>query len=113
MSPRRATIRLAIFLWSALQLGLPGVAAVADALEMRAGAGARAHVEDTSGANCVRVHDAECVFCQLLSTSGTAPGSLAHGDLMVAVEPGWHAEPSAPRFSSERVAPLPRAPPRG
>ena len=57
-----------MMLWAVLQLAAPTVAATADAQATAASAEAHAHVEARSGADCIRVHDTECVFCQLLST---------------------------------------------
>ena len=73
MSPRGAT-RAIVLLWAALQIALPAVAAVADALASRTSVHATAHAESRTERDCVRVHEADCVFCQFLSAS-VAPAS--------------------------------------
>ena len=77
MSPRCAGLRALVLLWAALQLALPGVAALADGVSSRTSVHATAHVESSTERACIRVHEADCVFCQFLSVGGTPAGARA------------------------------------
>ena len=75
MKPRSCFVRSAWLAFAALQLALPGAAALADATLDIAGAHERAHVESHSTAACARVHPADCALCRFLTTAlaaGTA-----------------------------------------
>ena len=113
MLPRRGLPRVVMMLWAVLQLAVPTLAVAADTAAMTASAGAHAHVESRSDASCIRVHDAECVFCQLLS-AGAAPARFAIAATiaaMVTQESGF--SPAMPDAAGARGASLPRAPPLG
>lgn len=100
-----------MMLWAVLQLAAPALAVAADAAATAASRGAHAHVEARGDASCVRVHDAECVFCQLLSAGAAAAASPVPdlppvADVAQAVE-----ELAAPRRAVLRGIAVPRAPP--
>ena len=100
-----------MMLWAVLQLAVPTIAVVADTAATTASAGAHAHVESRSDASCVRVHGAECVFCQLLS-SGAAPAGFAIVAPIVAiVTQGSGFSAVMPDVGGTRGVALPRAPP--
>ena len=101
-----------MLVWAALQLALPGTAALADALASRDGVTATAHVEDTSRASCVRVHDTECAFCQLLSTCAAPEASAAPDFVAGAEAESLDSATLTPRLEPRRGAILPRAPPQ-
>ena len=111
MSPRRGVLRVIMMLWVVLQLAVPPLAVAADAAATAESRGAHAHVEATSDASCVRVHDAECVFCQFLS-AGAAPAASPVPDVPPAVHVAQaESELAAPRRESLRGIAAPRAPP--
>src|SRR6476469_1083901 len=85
MSARLGAFRVVMMLWAVLQLAVPPLAVAADAAATAESRGAHAHVEATSDASCVRVHDAECVFCQFLS-AGAAPAASPVPDLPPTVQ---------------------------
>jgi hypothetical protein len=64
------------FAFAALQLVLPGAAALADASLDIAGAHARPHIESHSTAECARVHPSDCALCRFLTTA-LVPGAAA------------------------------------
>ena len=99
MTSRRAFV----LVWAILQLALPGVAALADAVASRTSAHAVAHVEGSTERDCVRVHETDCVFCQFLSAP-CAPASTGPGTPAVVAPRALVAAGSVDR---------PRAPPRG
>ncbi len=69
--------RLVRFTWlafAALQIVLPGAAALADATLDIAGVHERAHIESHSTAACARVHPSDCALCRFL-TSALAAGT--------------------------------------
>jgi hypothetical protein len=73
--PRSPFVRSVWLTFAALQLVLPGAAALADATLDIAGAHERAHIESHSTAACARVHPADCALCRFLTTAlavGTA-----------------------------------------
>ena len=111
MRRRTVGLRFAWGLFAALQLGLPGLAAWADARLEAASAGAKTHIESHSSPTCVRVHGSDCVLCQYL----TGPAAAA---ATVALAVGWSAAPaplgsaSLPgRIGPEAGLPQSRAPP--
>ncbi len=65
MAARSRTLTI---LFAVAQLLLPGALSVADAMVARAGPGSVAHVEDVSGQQCTRQHEADCVLCRFFST---------------------------------------------
>jgi hypothetical protein len=67
MQHRSMRVRTAVLLLAGLQLGMPGVAAFADARFGEAQAGP-AHIESHSSAACVRIHPADCALHRFLST---------------------------------------------
>ena len=100
-----------MMVWAVLQLAAPTVAATADAQATAASAEAHAHIEGRTGANCIRVHDTECVFCQFLSM-GASPATSPIPDLPpIAQVAHVAAELVAPRRSAPRGIANPRAPP--
>jgi hypothetical protein len=108
---RRGPGRVIVLLWAVLQLAVPTLAVAADAAATSASVGTHAHIEASTDANCIRVHDAECVFCQFLST-GAAPAASPVPDLpaVVAVAQAFE-ELAAPRRAAMRGIAVPRAPP--
>jgi hypothetical protein len=66
---RSRFIRSVWLAFAALQLVLPGAAALADASLDIAGAHERAHIESHSTAACARVHPADCALCRFLTTA--------------------------------------------
>jgi hypothetical protein len=111
MLPQRGIPRVVMMLWAVLQLAVPTVAVVADTAATTASVGAHAHVESRSDASCIRVHDAECVFCQLLST-GAAPAGLVIAAPIAAIVTQEKGFPAAmPDAGATRGVSLPRAPP--
>jgi len=75
VKPRSRFVRSTWLAFAALQLVLPGAAALADATLDMAGAHERAHVESHSTTACARVHPADCALCRFLTTAlaaGTA-----------------------------------------
>lgn len=97
--------------WAVLQLAVPTIAVAADAAATAASRGAHAHVEATSDASCIRVHDAECVFCQFLS-AGAAPAASPVPDLVPVAQVAEAIEElAAPRRAALRGIAVPRAPP--
>jgi hypothetical protein len=101
-----------MLLWAALQLALPGVASLADAIASRDGASATVHIEDASGASCVRVHDTECVFCQFLTACASPAGSPAPEFVAAARAESLETGGLAPGLDARHGALLPRAPPQ-
>jgi hypothetical protein len=72
---RSRFVRSVWLAFAALQLVLPGAAALADASLDIAGAHERAHIESHSTTACARVHPADCALCRFLTTAlaaGTA-----------------------------------------
>jgi hypothetical protein len=111
MALRRGFLRGLVLLWAVLQLAVPTMAVAADAAATSASVGAYAHVEATTGTSCIRVHDAECIFCQFLST-GAAPAASPVPDIPVVVAiPQAFEELAAPRRGALRGIAVPRAPP--
>lgn len=100
-----------MMLWAVLQLAVPTVAVAADAAATSASIEARPHVEATTDASCIRVHDAECVFCQFLST-GAAPSASPVPEMppVAKVAPAM-AELASPRRAAVHGIASPRAPP--
>ncbi len=74
MIPHSRVVRSAWLAFAALQLALPGAAALADATLDMAGAHERAHIESHSTTACARVHPADCALCRFL-TSALAAGT--------------------------------------
>lgn len=100
-----------MMLWAVLQLAVPTIAVAADAAATSASIGAHAHVEATTDASCIRVHDAECVFCQFLST-GAAPTANPVPEMpaVAKVAPAM-AELASPRHAAVHGIASPRGPP--
>ena len=100
-----------MMLLAVLQLAVPTIAVAADAAATSASIGAHGHVEATTGTSCNRVHDAECVFCQFLST-GAAPSASPAADmpLLAPVTPAMGKLASPCRAAVHGIA-SPRAPP--
>ncbi len=71
--PRRSIVsRWLILVLSAVQIALPGVAALADATMERESAArgvVAAHIEARTNGACARIHPAECALCQAACTS--------------------------------------------
>ncbi|MFL5560602.1 MAG: hypothetical protein ACJ79K_03920 [Gemmatimonadaceae bacterium] len=111
MVPRRGFFRAIVMLWAVLQLAVPTLAVSADAVATTASIGAHAHVEATTDASCIRVHDAECVFCQFLAT-GAAPAASPVPDVPGVVDVAQaFDELAAPHRGALRGIANPRAPP--
>ena len=111
LGPVRRALLLAL---SIVQMGAPGLAAVADAaLSTRAGsAEARTHVEDHTRRSCAAVHPDECALCQLLShlarerTADSAPSSARQSH-----DGAARQDVSISLAARVRAAERPRAPP--
>ena len=111
MSAPRGFSRILVVLCAALQLALPGVAALADGLASRTSVHATAHVESATERDCVRVHETDCVFCQFLSTSA-APAHCANPFVASgAHESVARQRPSLVALAAPRDPAIPRAPP--
>ena len=111
MLVRRGFFRTLVLLCAALQLALPGVAALADGLASRTSAHATAHIESGTERDCVRVHETDCVFCQFLSTSA-APASCAVPAIELAARASRpFSRPPAVALAASRLPGSPRAPP--
>jgi hypothetical protein len=76
MMRRSPLVRSAWLAFAALQLALPGAAALADASLDIASAHARPHIESHSTAACARVHPSDCALCRFLTTA-LVPGAAA------------------------------------
>ena len=72
-----ARARTLTILFAVAQLLLPGALSVADAMVARAGPGSVAHVEDVSGQQCTRQHEADCVLCRFFSTYAAKVAAVA------------------------------------
>ena len=110
MTRRSPFARSAWLAFAALQLVLPGAAALADATLDIAGAHERAHIESHSTAACARVHPSDCALCRFL-TSALAAGTATSVPTSDAVP--RNAPPvTLPRGASAVVLlPRSRAPP--
>ena len=97
--------------WAVLQLAVPTVAVLADSAATAASVGAHAHVESRSDASCVRVHDAECVFCQLLSSGAAATGLAIVAPIAAIARQENGFSPAIPDFGGTSGVSFPRAPP--
>lgn len=94
----------------ALQVSLPGAAALADARIERAAAAEITHIESQAAKACVRVHPPDCALCRFLTTTFEGPRPLT-----LRAETSRRAEPPRPTESVARAAPQgshphPRAP---
>lgn len=78
--PLRTPLVRAFWLTCAvLQLGLPGSAALADAVVDTGAAGARVHIESHTTAACARIHPPDCALCRFLgmaTLTGHAPARI-------------------------------------
>jgi len=111
MRRRAVGLRFAWGLFAALQLGLPGLAAWADARLEASASRATTHIESHSSPTCVRVHGSDCVLCQYLTGPAAAAATVAF-----AVGSSSTAGPLAPatynvRTASKAGLPQSRAPP--
>lgn len=111
MFARRGLSRTLVLLCAALQLALPGVAALADGLASRTSVHATAHIESGTERDCVRVHETDCVFCQFLSTSATPASCAAPAIELVARASRPVAQPAVVAVAAPRLPGNPRAPP--
>ncbi|MEO7713792.1 MAG: hypothetical protein ABIV10_12825 [Gemmatimonadaceae bacterium] len=76
MTRRSIGSRWLILVLSAVQIALPGVAALADASIERESAArgvVAAHIETRTGGACARIHPAECALCQAACASFVRP----------------------------------------
>lgn len=111
MRSRRGVLRVFVMIWGVLQLAVPPLAVVADAAATTASVGAHAHVEAHSGAGCARVHDAECVFCQFLSTGATTAEATTGAAMPIVMQQTIRFSPAMPDADDALDITLPRAPP--
>ena len=100
-----------MMVWAVLQLAAPTLAVVADAAATTASAGAHAHVEARSDGSCARVHDAECVFCQFLSTGATPAAPPIGTAMAIVVQQTIRFSATMPDADDALDISLPRAPP--
>jgi hypothetical protein len=104
-------VRACWLLIAALQLLLPGAAAVADARLDAAGAHATAHVESHTSKSCARIHAPDCALCHFLS----APSLIGQATLLRLDVAARHAprpaDPAGTAHPLARTHPQPRAPP--
>ena len=112
MHARRGFSHVLVLIFAALQLVVPGVAALADGLASRTSVHATAHVESGTERDCVRVHETDCVFCQYLSASASpsAGPALALASAPLSRVQYWTDE--RPRAVALRGDGDPRGPPR-
>src|ERR1700758_278723 len=111
MPKRSLAVRAAWLLGAALQLGLPGAAAWADARLDVAEAHATAHFESHTTHSCARIHPPECALCHYLPAPAvTGRAMLIRFALAAsrAPRPAGHAGEAHPQARSH---PQPRAPP--
>jgi hypothetical protein len=66
---RSRFVRSVWLAFAALQLALPGAAALADASLDIASEHARPHIESHSTSTCARVHPSDCALCRFLTTA--------------------------------------------
>jgi hypothetical protein len=83
MSRRSRPVRILLAGLLALQLGLPGAVAWADARLDANSALAVAHIESHTTDSCVRIHPADCAFHRFLSAPFT-PGTTTAVSIAVA-----------------------------
>jgi|SRR5690349_3946272 hypothetical protein len=110
--PRRSrVVRAGWLLATALQLALPGAAALADARLDAVETHAVAHVESHTTKSCARIHPPDCALCHFL----TAPALTGRVTLVrLPVAPSLApqaADPAATAHPLARPHPQPRAPP--
>jgi hypothetical protein len=111
MRRRSPAARAGWLLAAALQLLLPGIAAVADARLDAAGAHATAHIESHTAKSCTRIHSPDCALCHLL----TAPALTGRAMLLrlevAARQAPRPVDPAGTAHPLARPHPQPRAPP--
>jgi hypothetical protein len=112
MLARRGLSRTLVLLCAALQLALPGVAALADGLASRTSVHATAHVESGTERDCVRVHETDWVFCQFLATSASLSAGVSLALPAVVLLPAGYPKNETPRAVVLRGDGDPRGPPR-
>jgi len=111
MRRRSPAVRASWLLATALQLLLPGAAALADARLDAAGTHATAHIESHSSKTCARIHAPDCALCHFLSAPAVTARTVAlrlnvaDNRPLLATGPTTQARPLA------RAHPQPRAPP--
>jgi len=103
--------RSAWLLAAALQLALPGAAALADARLDAAWAHATAHVESHTTTSCARLHPPDCAVCHFLTAPALTgrPAALRLG--VADGAPPRLAGPADLPHPLARPHPQPRAPP--
>ncbi|MDB4950705.1 MAG: hypothetical protein JWM27_3354 [Gemmatimonadetes bacterium] len=108
MRRARVLLRCAML---ALQLALPVLAPIADAILEAEGARARPHVETRTGDSCPRPHSDDCALCRFMQDMGEGPSDPA--PLPVAEVRFLPLRWTAAAFVARRFArsPLPRGPP--
>ncbi|HEX8850889.1 MAG TPA: hypothetical protein VF761_15265 [Gemmatimonadaceae bacterium] len=111
MFARRGLFRSLVLLCAALQLALPGVAALADGLASRTSVHATAHIESGTERDCVRVHETDCVFCQFLSTSASPACTRPIAQFAAVVSGAPQLDAGAPRVAELSRPGDPRGPP--
>ena len=111
MQRRSGVVRSVWVLATALQLALPGAAALADARLDAAGEHAVAHIESHSTNSCARIHAPDCALCHFL-TAPALTGRTMRLHLDGAAGPVPHpADPAGLPHPLARPHPQPRAPP--
>src|SRR3989454_8451368 len=93
MTRRSIAVRGLWLVAAALQLLLPGAAAVADARLDAAGAHATAHIESYTAKSCARIHAPDCALCHFL----TAPALTGRAMLLRLDVAARQAPPRRPR----------------
>jgi hypothetical protein len=96
----------------ALQVGLPGAVAWADARLDASSALAVAHFDSHTTESCVHIHPADCAFDRFLSAP-FAPGKAAAVSIRVtAPRAVWRSSPHVSFTASQERLPDSRAPPQ-
>jgi hypothetical protein len=110
--PRRSPrVRALLAFLLALQVGLPGAVAWADARLDATSALAVAHVESHTSASCVRIHPADCAFHRFLSAP-LAPGKAVAVSIRIdAPRAGLYPAREVGFPSAQERLPDSRAPP--
>ena len=111
VSQRPPGARVLWLLAAALQLLLPGAAALADARLDAAGTHATAHIESHSSKSCARIHAPDCALCHFLSAPAVTARTVALRLNVADKRPLLGTGPTTQPRPLARPHPQPRAPP--
>ena len=92
--PSRRSVSL---LCALVQLALPGVLGVVDAITVRDAQHTVAHIEETTGQQCRPPHADDCFICRYLSTGAMASDAAPVLSLSIVPTQLVAASPPAPR----------------